>query len=508
MRKLLIIITVLSTFHLPLSTVEAQVNGIIVSDTGNITVVKVWGNHYERGFATGYLLADRIQDLYENYIVPEFGSYLPIAKSIVSVNDHLFIDSIYRSEALGMFDGITAAGISMTGVDDLDILVANTFLDLENLSAKFPGVDMRNGCSSLISWATATQSTGLNGNSILTRHLDWSYEMSLIRNQVMVVHFPTDPGEQPWLLIGFAGQMSVLSGLNDNGVGVMQHMMSDVNYSGSLNMGYEPVWLSMRRMLENVDPNQDGNNDVQDVKFAMKVNSSGYADAYIITSVAPAAGMPDSTIALIAEVAPISPYLSFRDATYPDSVIGNNIYAANYAIVRNNAMHFCVRYDSVRYNMGTGTNIDAADHWRIMSDYSSACALNGFGNIQFMQYIPEQRILTIAVHQLNGDQACESDSMVFDLDDLFQMPSVGLDEKIQQELHVYPNPASDYIYCELPEYDVEGVFLYDLKSNQYPIRSFWLTDKGFRLDISYLAPGIYFLEVWGSQVYRTRFIKE
>ena len=503
MKKFIILIS----FIIISFTATAQVNGIIVSDTGNITVVKVWGNHYERGYATGYLLADEIKDVYENYIAPAFGSYLPIAKSIVSVDDHLFIDSIYRSEAEGMYQGIIDAGVFMLGVDVMDILVANTFLDIENLSAKFPGMNMRNGCSSLISWGAATQSTSLNGNSVLTRHMDWSNDMTLIENQVIVVHFPTDPGEQAWLLIGFAGQMSVLSGLND-GVGVMQHMLSDVSANGSMSMGYEPVWFSMRRMIESNDLNQDAVNNVQDVKFAINGNTNGYADSYIITSVAPANGHPDSTIALIAEVSPVAPYISFRDVTYSDSIPGDNVYAANYSIVRNNAMHFCLRYDSVRYNMGLGTNIDAAEQWRIMREYSSACAFNAYGNIQFMQYIPEQRILKLAVHQTNWMQACEIDSIVFDLDDLFHMPALGVEDIYQPELQVYPNPSGDYIYCVLPEFDVKEVYLYDLLSVKYPVKDFCFTKEGFRLNISNLNPGMYILEIRGKYVYRARFMRE
>ncbi|HDQ16134.1 MAG TPA: hypothetical protein ENN45_03655 [Bacteroidetes bacterium] len=42
------------------STLQAQnPQGVIVSDTGNITLIKVWGNHFERGYASGYLLADK-----------------------------------------------------------------------------------------------------------------------------------------------------------------------------------------------------------------------------------------------------------------------------------------------------------------------------------------------------------------------------------------------------------------------------------------------------------------
>ncbi len=442
--------------------------GVIVSDTANITVIKVWGTHYERGYASGYLLADEIKDVYENYIIPAFGTSLALAKSIVSTNAHLKTDSIYIEEAKGMIQGIADAGVVISGVDYLDIIVANTFLDLENLGSKFPELDLKNGCSSLISWGDATQNTSLNGKSVMSRHVDWSTNYALINNQVIVVHFPDEVNEQAWLSIGFAGQISVLSGLNNSGIGVMQHMLSDEYSSGSLNMSYEPIWFCLRKSLEQSDYNQDGFQDVRDVKAAINSNPQGYADSYIVTSIAPASCGEDSLISMIAEVSPASPLLSFRDNKYLDSIPGDNLYAANYSIVRNNAMHFCIRYDSVRLNMGNGTNIDEDENWRIMRDYSSSCAFGGTGNIQFMQYIPENRILKIAVHQSNGTQACATDSIVFDLNVLFQHPPVSISEnKTEDEIDIYPNPFNNELHINFGDMNLDNaeIKIYSLSGN-------------------------------------------
>jgi len=442
MQKILFLFIVIFYF----STLQAQnPQGVIVSDTGNITVIKVWGNHFERGYASGYLLANKIKDVYENYIIPSFGSSLALAKSIVSTNNHLRIDSIYIDEAKGMIQGISDAGIIMANVDYLDILVANTFLDLANLGNKFPEVNMQNGCSSLMSWGNATTNTNLNGKSVLSRHLDWSTNYSLINNQVIIVHFPDEVDEQDWLLIGFAGQISVLSGLNKSGLGVMQHMLSDVSAGGNLNMSYEPIWFSLRKAIESADYNQDGLENVNDVRSVIEGNTQGYAENYIITAIAPASCGYDSLIALVAEVSPANPKISFRFNSYPDSIPGDNIYAANYAIVRNNAMHFCNRYKAVISKMQNGLLIDDIINWEIMRDYSSSCAFGANGNIQFMQYIPENNILNLAVHKSNGTQACETDSTVYDLNTLFQLPLSAKENRFTQEISIFPNPFNDYI---------------------------------------------------------------
>jgi hypothetical protein len=488
-----IILLIITSFFF--STLQAQnPQGVIVSDTGNITVIKVWGNHFERGYASGYLLADKIKDVYENYIIPSFGSSLAFAKNIVSTNNHLRIDSIYVDEAKGMIQGISDAGIIMANVDYLDILVANTFLDLANLGSKFSGINMQNGCSSLISWGNATTNTSLNGKSVLSRHLDWTTNYNLINNQVIVVHFPDEVDEQEWLLIGFAGQISVLSGLNESGVGVMQHMLSDVSAGGNLNMSYEPIWFSLRKAIESADYNQDGLDNVNDVRGIIESNTQGYAENYIVTAIAPASCGHDSLIALVAEVSPANPKISFRYNSYPDSIPGKNVYAANYAIVRNDAMHFCNRYNAVRANMQNGIGISDTINWQIMRDYSSSCAFGANGNIQFMQFIPENKMLKLAVHKSNGSQACETDSTVYDLNTLFQLPLSAKENRFSDEISIYPNPFNDYISVNFGNLRLENlkITIYSIDGKKVYSNSIIKTTN---LNIKLENKGMYILSV-------------
>lgn len=54
MKKLIIIsILVIGTI---IQLHSQPVNGEILSDTNNVTIVKLWGTSEERGFAYGYLL--------------------------------------------------------------------------------------------------------------------------------------------------------------------------------------------------------------------------------------------------------------------------------------------------------------------------------------------------------------------------------------------------------------------------------------------------------------------
>jgi hypothetical protein len=416
-----------------------EIHGVIVSTDNNITVVQVWGTHQERGYATGYLLAPKIHDIYQNYVKPSFGTFLATAKLLIQNPAHFSIDPDYKTEAEAMVAGMQAAGYGAT-LDRNDILVANAFLDIANLSVI--NLNLRFGCSSLLSWGNATAGTNLDGKSVLSRHLDWASSPVIIRNQAMVIHLPSEAGLQPWMMIGFAGQMSVLSGLNQSGVAVMQHVLSDSYGTGSLNKAYEPIWFTLRKSIERNDLDGSGQNNAGDVQFAINSNVNGYADGYIISAITPRHPDNDSLTALIAELAPTDPKITLRYSTYPDSIPGDNIYTANNSIARNNAMSFCTRYNAVRNNMGTGINIGTEENWNIMKNHSSSCAFGWTGNIQFMQFVPEENLLKLATHKSGGVQACQSTPVEFDTQQLFQQISAMNPVLNPERMTLWPNPVA------------------------------------------------------------------
>lgn len=321
-----------------INTYSQSVNGIIVSDSANIKLVKVWGTHYERGYAYGSLLGDDITDIMLNYLKPSFGIFYGQARNIISNTNDLKFDSIYVTEADALIDGMNNAGTNTANFDYIDILLANSFLDLANLL----GSKFGQGCSSLMNWGDATSNTSLAGKSVISRHLDWNTDSYLTSNQVICVHIPSETDEQPWLSIGFSGQISVLSGVNKD-FGAFQHMMSD--FSGTCQHGqqYEPIWFTLRKALEKKDFNNDGNHNVQDVKDAILPNINGYAEGYIISALARSTELSDSLIAVVAELSPQYPMITFRNNNYADSIPGDNLYTANNQIARNDAMNFCYR---------------------------------------------------------------------------------------------------------------------------------------------------------------------
>jgi Secretion system C-terminal sorting domain len=480
---------------------KSQVNGLLVGDTNNIKIVKVWGTHYDRGFAYGSLLGADVTTVFNNYLKPQFGSYYPSARNMVTAGQDLKFDSIFVVEAKAMVEGMDAAGTNTTNMDFVDMLVCNSFLDVAKLMSKSMGM----GCSSLISWGDATAGTDLDGKSVISRHLDWEVNNTLVSNQVICIHLPSEADEQPWLGIGFAGMNTVLSGFNQN-LGVFQHMMND--YVGGTVHGkqFEPIWFSLRKAIEKLDANLDGANNVLDLQSVLMEQSEGFADGYLISAVARSSEIQDSLIAMIAEIAPTSPYLTFRSNNYADSIPGDNLYTANYQIARNNTMHFGSRYNSMRTAIGTGTGIGSQENWELMRDHSHLS-----GNIQFMQYAPEFDLFQIAVYG-NYLPAYQNDPIQFSISELLSHP-VGYAELEGSKSLVsfYPNPTDDVLFIgglENPKGDVI-ISVYDLTGKSVMAETKYQAGTTIKLELGAFPKGVYFVKLNSDQTFTSfKVVKE
>ncbi|MCD4736238.1 MAG: T9SS type A sorting domain-containing protein [Bacteroidales bacterium] len=465
-----------------------EVNGIIVSDTANLIVIKIWGSHEERGYAYGYLLGEEISEMVTGYMVPTFGPYLDEARQVIIDGNDLRIDSVFISESMAVVEGMNAAGTNYANIDYIDGLVFNAFLDivkLLGLTADKPG------CSSLMSWGDATNGTNLDGKSVISRHLDWSPDQTLIDNQVIVVNIPSEADEQPWVMVGFAGQMSVLSGFNAN-VAVFQHMMSDYTNVTTHGVKFEPIWLTLRKSIEKLDFNNDGENNIMDVWDAISINTMGYADGYIITALAPSSAGQDSLISIVAEVAPKEPYITFRSNSYPDDIPGDNLYAANFEIKRNNHNHYCSRYYAVINAIGNGTGIGSDKNWEIMRDHSNG----GTGNIQFMQFIPELDLFRISVYR-DGSPAYLKPPVDFCISELLYFP-VGISSYPQYpDLYLFPNPVKENLNVMLEgEYIGLNYFIYSFDGRMR--LSGVLEKEKNQISVGVLPAGVYFLRMKDS----------
>ncbi len=492
MKKTIILLFVFSIFT---GTFAQNINGIIQSDSANLTVVKVWGTHYERGFAYGYLMGEQISDMVDGYIKPVFGLFLDDARQIIIDGEDLQIDSAYIIESMAIVAGMDSAGTNYGNIDYIDGLVSNSFLDILKLLG-FKADSM--GCSSLMNWGDATTGTGLNGKSVISRHQDWTPNQTLINNHVMAIHIPSEADEQPWAMVGFAGQMSVLSGFNQN-VAVFQHMMSDFIGLPNHGLHYEPIWLTLRKSIEKADFNNDGANNTQDVRDAIEINSNGYADGYIVTALAPSSAGADSLIALVAELAPQTPLLTFRSNSYPDDIPGDNLYAANFEIKRNNHNHYCNRYYAVMNALGDGLEIGEDENWQIMRDNSNGQT----GNLQFMQFIPELSIFKISVHR-DGLPAYLNDPIVFDVNELLSISTGNNKLSKVSGIRIFPNPVNDVLNVKVKNKYI-GMAYSVISNKGIIIAEGNISQKNFTIKTEKFDSGIYFIKIGNLSV--LKFVK-
>jgi len=472
-----------------------QVNGIIYTDTLGISVIKIWGTHQQRGYALGYLTGSKITNVIVNYIKPQLSVYYNLARQLVIQGNDLGIPQDYKDEAQSVIEGMNASGTNPDNLDQTDILVGNSLLDVANLLFKLEGP----GCSALMSWNDATAGTDLDGKSVITRHLDWTYSSILVSNHVIVIHFPSETDEKKWMLVGFSGMISALSGLNED-YSAFQHVLADFVGSGLHNKLYLPIWMALRQSLEAADYNGDGSRNVQDIRSELNDCSNGFASGYIVTSLARSAAT-DSLVAMVAELTPASPTHTFRYNDYPDNITGDNLYASNYQIKRNDAHNYDSRYNSVKNNMGDGTLIGLDTNWNIMRDHSSQSI-----NMQFMQFAPEINLFRIAVYR-DGQPAYLNDPVIFDLNDLFADPTVSVGELSgENPVTIYPNPVSGIFYLAGISQGNYLVEVFDQNGRMVLNRYLELPKNG--IDFTSFTTGIYTIRLINNDfLYTSRFVK-
>mgnify|MGYP006300232955 FL=1 len=271
-------------FVLLFGSLAAQVNGEIETTEGKI-IVKVWGSHYERGEAHGYLLSEEIMDIYNQYVISYLfnnnsGQY-EYARGLFM--DYFNYETKYQNEAEGIIDGMELAGQELyvnsldRELDHLDVLMANSVIDilyLETLSNK--DRDDLFGCSSISSWGDATiDDSELEGELLITRFMDWSTNDVLEDNPIMLISFPEEDDEQPWLSFTYPSMFGSLSAINSSGIATFLNIGN--NHDANNYDNIYPVLLSGRNAIEMEDYNNDGDNTIFDIYDAINdhTNLSG-----------------------------------------------------------------------------------------------------------------------------------------------------------------------------------------------------------------------------------------
>jgi hypothetical protein len=196
----------------PSAHADRDVQGTILEQHLNngqgVTVLHVWGSHYEMGYAHGALLADWIQLSYTQ-MRTAFASYWPALRT--RVGGWTFLPAVTDQEFQGMLDGVRSLHPEMAA-DILDLKICCTFGDWSYSFA----------CRSTSCWADYVEPPF---TTISARKLQFVVLPTTVTQQWhhVICAWEPDDGSPAWVNFGFPGYVSCVTGLNEYGTVASLH---------------------------------------------------------------------------------------------------------------------------------------------------------------------------------------------------------------------------------------------------------------------------------------------
>ncbi len=465
------------------------------------TILKVWGTHYERGYAHGYLMAHEIKLEIENFFI---GSLFGNDTAVYSAAREYFLANFtverkYQDEVHGIFAGMDDSGIDLycqnldRRLEPQDIYAFTAFTDLV-MSGLFGNNDGF-GCSTLSDWGESTEDDEmLQGNLVVARALDGHMDQVIISNHTLIVHFPSEESEIPWVNICFPGMVATFSCFNRNGIGAFQ------NYGGynivEDQENLHPVMLAIRNGIEMNDYNGDDESDHYDVCSAIQAENS--LSAWIITAVS----------AVEAVIVEINNNLGSVVRTEDDNTIipEDNIAATNHYRVLRNPVN-CSRYSGITDSLENNLSVTLDRNWEILR---GAAGINS--NTHFIQYAPSLNLLKWASAPDRNTPGYSQEPTEFDIEELFSHPLSTQDRSSvpgRFDMVIYPNPFNEsaIISYSLSRSRYVAMRLFDLEGRMVNLLTEGFREAGrynLKIDAGDLASGVYFIRLEGNNISRSQ----
>lgn len=225
---------------------EPKVAGRLEAKDG-IDVLYLHGTVEERGFAEGYLCAERIRALFRGValsekVVPSPGLWsLLVVPRVAQMVD---VPPWVGTWAEAVIDGIEAKDGDLLEIPELNREIQP--IDLVACAAlpDFLGL----ACSSFAAWGDDVDGDG----PLIGRNLDYFATDELLRQTMVIVHAPR-PGRAGWVSIGWPGIAGCLTGVSEHGVGVAIHDVPADAIDGSK---ITPRPLALQELIERFVPGE------------------------------------------------------------------------------------------------------------------------------------------------------------------------------------------------------------------------------------------------------------
>jgi len=392
------------------------VNGSIEYN-GEQEILNLWGSNYEMGYAQGYLLNQRIIDLFVDYLFNGLGMSPAVYTYLYNQYWNYFtVPSHYRTEAKGLLDGIVDAGLSIyldslsRNMDSTDVLITNSFGDISYIFSYLNPF----GCSSLSSWGNATLGdTLLYGDIIMGRNLDFTHTEMMLRN-ALIMTFDPDNGKN-WVGFGYPGIISSISGMNEDMLAVEMNMgyhTNTINFSSK----FEPFQFTQREILEISDYN--GNDTVNYRDVFEKCIDSPNSGSWLCHTMVPY--IDSSTIAAAVIECVNESGDTFRTAENDTNLRPWNLLLLNHEEV-NYAPIYDPRYSIVLDSINADSNITTERMFNIMR------AVSSYNTIQTMLFLPNDSLFAISFAD-SLHNAANKTPYWYRWVDLFPNHSTGVEE--------------------------------------------------------------------------------
>jgi len=433
------------------------INGETLNIDGK-KILKIWGTHYERGYATGYLFGEEIKSISEDYFIGSLfnGSAYQYEGTRTDFLNYFQVEEKYISETEGIIDGMIEADVNLQSnilgrdINADDILFSNAIVDIVALQSLNDDYDF--GCSSLSSWGSNTLlDPQLNGELVITRNMDWTPHPLLNDNHLLVVSFPSEADEVNWISFTFPGFIGGLSSINEYGLCAFMNM-GNINDNPYL-YTFHPILLSIRNGIEVYDYDGNYELDAEDVEAAV-------SDKYQLSgSIIHAA---NSQSGLIIECNNENG-IAVRDDDDNTEIPLDHLAATNHFRVLYPPVG-CYRYDNIADSLSINSEMSIARSWDLL-----AGAAGVSNNLHTIQYAPSLNLIKWSTSEV-GTPAYQLEPTVFDTDELFTYSSTTDPNYLPEDsfLSVFPNPfhESTELSFTLPKTADVTISIFNIKGHK------------------------------------------
>jgi len=183
-----------------------------VEEIDGVTILHISGTNYEMGYQNGYLLKDKIYEVYRAVLTLAEPGYVEKLLNLWNTSLKQFTPEEYLVEMQGVADG--------SGLTFEDIVILNKFYVFFSM-----------GCTDMAAWGPAT----LNGELIHLHSLDWYVMKDPVSghyvddNQIMCVRNP-DNGFAS-IYISFAGGVFAPQGFNEKNIAVSEDTSGTIDFT-------------------------------------------------------------------------------------------------------------------------------------------------------------------------------------------------------------------------------------------------------------------------------------